>query len=91
MTTAAEKLSLEAPIAYSRGSVDNPLSPQAVRAKFEANAARALRDADVSPVAKAAWSLEHEPDLAKMVAPMCGLARSRRVAGLPARSSSWGF
>jgi 2-methylcitrate dehydratase PrpD len=63
---------LEADAPYQLGSPENPMSPEAVRAKFRENAALALDDRSLAALEKAVLALEEHDDLQAVCSGLAG-------------------
>ena len=67
-TRSGERLELE--LAHQRGGPDNPMSADAIAAKFRANATLALDARSVATLEQAVLALEQQTDLAACFAPL---------------------
>ena len=61
---------LEAELAFQEGSPENPLAPDAVRAKFRRNAGLALDNATLEELEDAVLTLDEQTDLTAALAPL---------------------
>ncbi len=72
---------IEAELAYQRGGPDAPWSADEVLAKFRANVAHALTDADAEALMETALTLEEQEQLRPALAPLARVTAAEWIAG----------
>jgi 2-methylcitrate dehydratase PrpD len=68
---------LEAIEEYNRGSAENPMSYEDIRAKFDENASTFLSEAERGRLADAIADLERQPDASRLAAMAIGSSSDR--------------